>query len=465
MKLNFLLWSILVLLSILSFDIKIISLFTYVVFSISIFSTLIKPKNHLIVLPFFAFLSPIAGYQSINLLFSDYYFCFLLVHIIWMLLTKKIKLFKSQEFYILSTIFSLYVLSVVIGNLIGNLTSFKPLIYPIQFALIFIITVSFANSKKWSYIVLKSWILTVFLGSLLIINSYLNGIELINFSNNLDNRVNVNDISYLFRGSFYYAGFGFSLGIVLLCLIIKQFFLTKIYKKIIIFLLTLYCFLTLFIISNKTVFVSILLALCIFVLKYYNFFSKKTKRNLLSYLLLFSLIIPISIFFIISKFENNQILYLLVSIENLSSLSARFIIYKIALLEFISNPIGLIFGMGPDFLESASSINYKTLVSGYSEGTVDSGLISYLIELGLINFSLLIYFIYRSIKISYRASLQTLVNNDTENNISLYIFVSIIFLFFALSTQMLGYTKTSWLPFQLLLLGSLNQFNFKKKYE
>ena len=153
---------------------------------------------------------------------------------------------------------------------------------------------------------------------------------------------------------------------------------------------------------------------------------------------------------------------MLASIENLSSLSARFIVYKIALLEFISNPIGLIFGMGPDFLESVNSINYKTLVSGYSEGTVDSGLISYLIELGLINFSLLIYFIYRSVKISYRASLQTLVNNDTENNISLYIFVSIIFLFFALSTQMLGYTKTSWFPFQLLLLGTLYQFNLKK---
>lgn len=461
MKLNFILWSILVLLSILSFDIKIISFFTYVVFFISIFSTLVEPKNHLIVLPFFAFLSPVAGYQSLSLLFSDFYFCFLLIHIIWLLITKKIKLYKSQEFYILSTMFSLYVLSVILGNLIGNLSSFKALIYLIQFTLIFILTVSFANSNKWCYIVLKSWTLTVFLACLLIVNSYLNGIELIGFANNLD-QINVNDISYFFRASFYYGGFGFSLGIVLLCLIIKQFFLTKLFDKVIIILLSLFCFLTLLIIFNKTVFVSILFALCIFIFKYYNFLSKKTKRNLFSYLLLFFLVISTSVFFIINKFENDQILYLLTSIENLSSLSARFVVYKVALLEFISNPIALIFGMGPDFLETANSINFKTLDNGYSEGTVDSGLISYFIELGLINFSLLIYFIFRSIKKSYKASLQTLINNDSKNNISLYIFISIILLFIALSTQMLGYTKTSWFPFQLILIGSLYKFNLKK---
>ena len=463
MKLNFILWSVLVLLSILSFDIKIISSFTYVVFLISIFLTLIKPKNHLIVLPFFAFLSPIAGYQSLNLLFSDFYFCFLLVHIICLLITKKIKLHTSQEFYILSTMFSLYVLSVILANLIGNLSSFKPLIYPIQFALIYILTVSFANSNKWCYIVLKSWILTVFLGCLLIINSYLNGIELIGFSNNLD-QINVNDISYFFRASFYYGGFGFSLGIVLLCLIIKQFFATKLSDKIIVLLLSLFCFSTLLMIFNKTVFVSILFALCIFILKYYNFLSRKTKRNLLFLFVSLSVIISSSIIFIINKIENDQFFYLLASIENLSSLSARFIIYKVALLEFISNPIGLIFGMGPDFLESANSLSFKASGNGYYEGTVDSGLISYLIELGLINFCFLIYFIFKSIKKSYKDSIKILINNKSKSNIPLYIYISIIFLLIALSTQMLGYTKTSWLPFQLILIGTLYKFN-NKEYE
>ena len=176
---------------------------------------------------------------------------------------------------------------------------------------------------------------------------------------------------------------------------------------------------------------------------------------------MFSFIVSSSIIFIINKIENDQFFYLLASIENLSSLSVRFIVYKVALLEFISNPIGLIFGMGPDFLESANSISFKALDNGYSEGTVDSGLISYLIELGLINFCLLIYFIFKSIKKSYKDSIKNLINNNSKSNIPLYIYISIIFLLIALSTQMLGYTKTSWFPFQLILIGTLYKFNKK----
>ena len=99
---------------------------------------------------------------------------------------------------------------------------------------------------------------------------------------------------------------------------------------------------------------------------------------------------------------------------------------------------------------------------GYYEGTVDSGYISYLIELGLINFILLLYLLFKSLKMSYKASIEGLINYDSKNNISLYMYISMIFLCIALFTQMLGYTKTAWFPFQIILIGYFYKINLKK---
>ena len=100
--------------------------------------------------------------------------------------------------------FLLYFISTIVGYLIGNLTSLKSLIYLLQFVLIYILTISYVDSKKWSKMLLIAWTLTIFLSSILVINSYFNGIELIDFGDDLYDQVNKNDINYFFRASFYY---------------------------------------------------------------------------------------------------------------------------------------------------------------------------------------------------------------------------------------------------------------------
>ena len=358
--------------------------------------------------------------------------------------------------------FLLYFISTIVGYLIGNLTSLKSLIYLLQFVLIYILTISYVDSKKWSKMLLIAWTLTIFLSSILVINSYFNGIELINFGDDFYEQVNKNDINYFFRASFYYGGYIFSVGIVLLCLFVRQLYLTKLSDKITGLLISLVCLIALLLTFNKTVFVSLLAALSIIIFKYYNFSTKKIKRKFFYFFISLFIILTTFIISITNKIDNNQILYLFASVENLSSLNARFIVYKTALINFFDYPLGWVFGMGPDFLENVNSIDFRMSNRGYYEGTVDSGYISYLIELGFINFILLLYLLFKSLKVSYRASIDGLINYDSKNNISLYMYISMIFLCVALSTQMLGYTKTAWFPFQIILIGYIHNINLKK---
>ena len=175
--------------------------------------------------------------------------------------------------------FLLYFISTIVGYLIGNLTSLKSLIYLLQFVLIYILTISYVDSKKWSKMLLIAWTLTIFLSSILVINSYFNGIELIDFGDDLYDQVNKNDINYFFRASFYYGGYIFSVGIVLLCLFVRQLYLTKLSDKITGLLISLVCLIALLLTFNKTVFVSLSAALLIIIFKYYNFSTKKIKRK------------------------------------------------------------------------------------------------------------------------------------------------------------------------------------------
>ena len=119
--------------------------------------------------------------------------------------------------------------------------------------------------------------------------------------------------------------------------------------------------------------------------------------------------------------------------------------------------------MGPDFLENVNSIDFRMSNRGYYEGTVDSGYISYLIELGLINFILLFISFFKSLKMSYKASIEGLINYDSKNNISLYMYISMIFLCIAL------FTPDAWVykncvgsPFQIILIGYFYKINLKK---
>ena len=140
-----------------------------------------------------------------------------------------------------------------------------------------------------------------------------------------------------------------------------------------------------------------------------------------------------------------------------SSLVARIEVYTTSFSQWLTNPIQIFIGMGPDFLDTSGvpekAINFKkSLVTGIEEGTVDSGWISYLIELGILSFSILVLLFYKATKASYQRfkfQNKALLISPT----GIYVYACLLFIIVTLSTQMLGYTKTSWFPFQLLLFG------------
>ena len=441
--------------SITSFNIETIKLCVFIVFLISIGISFSNPHNHLIVLPFLAFLSPIAGYLSFGLLFSDIYFLFLTIHIIWLYLIGNFQITANRIFYILLTILFISIISLIIANLFGFLNSLKSLLYLIQLILIYFLTTNYSSTKKWRNKLFLSWAATVILGSILIINSYFEGIQLIDFQNGFQNNTNLSDISYFFRASFFYGGFIFSLGIVILWSTIKLLFSKSFFHKLIFLTSIFVCLFALFLTFNKTTFSSIALSFMVFIFISFRFLDSSLQRKLIITISVFSLITFLGMNSLSKSIETDQMKYLLETISNLSSLGSRIDIYKVSLAKFLDSPMGVLIGMGPDFIESENALEYrKSSRYGFYEGTVDSGFISYFIELGIISFCLLMYLFLSAIKRMYSQTIIALTNHDFDN-ISLYIFISLIFLLFSLPTQMLGYSKTSWFIFQILIIGSL----------
>src|SRR5262249_6478227 len=96
--------------------------------------------------------------------------------------------------------------------------------------------------------------------------------------------------------------------------------------------------------------------------------------------------------------------------------------------------------------------------TGLTQGTVDSGWISYLIEAGVITFVVLVAIFVRSLGAVLKYSKQIRDDNVRSNQVA-SLLGALLFITIALSTQMLGYRMLAWLPFQLLIIG-LMHMNF-----
>jgi hypothetical protein len=213
--------------------------------------------------------------------------------------------------------------------------------------------------------------------------------------------------------------------------------------------------------SNKTAIFSVFLSIFIIIIIHVILNFNKYK-----YIFIFFTIFLFFLIFLTINFSNNDFTQSAIYISRLNSNSSfitRIGVYIGALINWVKFPLNLFVGMGPNFLDGSGNQNIiqpftTSIFSGMSENTIDSGWLSYLIELGLFSFLLLINIFYLSIKRTFVKLKDNILFN--RNNTGLIIFASLIFLALALTTQMLGYSKTSWLPFQLLVIG----FNFKKYY-
>jgi hypothetical protein len=440
---------------------------------ISIRLTFTNSFSTLISLPYLTLLSPMAGYFYIfggKLLLSDIFFIFLLLKILLFYLIKdkgtlsiyiSSKLLSISAFYILSLFFSLS-----LGYIIG----LKPLVYLIQLFIIYNYTNLYATTNSKKYSIINSWISACILGSFILIEAYSSGQDL--GSVLIDDSIKTEDTSlltYFFQARYYYSGFIFLASICCVYFWIKLLCPANYILKTTYFLLFLTTLTALIFMNNKTVLFSLIVVFIVIIIilikmgiisKFKVFFTFSSLMMLAIFLL-----IPGYLYY----FGENQFQLMTERFTSSSSLIARTEVYSTAFNQWLFYPIQIFFGMGPDFLDGSGAseiaINFKkSSITGLVEGTVDSGWFSYLIELGIIPFLILVSLYYQSIRGAFnilRRSTETLFNR----NIGLFVFSSLLLTGLALFTQMLGYTKTLWFPFQLLLFGIMlhRDNNFKHK--
>jgi hypothetical protein len=456
------LWSITVGLQVLSMPQQVVFGSALAAASISGAIILAKPKAALVALPFFALLSPVAGFLDIfdaRVLLSDLLFVFLGCQMVLLFYTSKNR-FRSGYARLLGLVGVLYLVSSIIGLSVGTLVSWKPVVYVLQLVIVYFYTTALAGEEKDWALVINSWLVAAFLGSLLLIQAYMMGTPLADFKYGFDAQAIVRDnMSYLFQATYYYTGFHYVVGISLVILFLRLLVCTSNLDRLF------YCGgLTVFgsalvMMANRTAMFSV--AIAISAVLFLSFYVRK-KRMLKVFLLMIAFILLGS-----SILLGGLLQYIGGSQSDLwiqrlfGGSPARIEIYVQAMTSWFSFPYQLLTGMGPDFLDGSGEVGLAHAfkfsgLTGTTEGTVDSGWLSYLIELGIISFAALVTVFAASIS-SVMKYLRQISDDVVEDTQAIAILGALFFITVALCTQMLGYTKLTWLPFQLLIIGLMHR--------
>jgi len=466
------LWSLPVILTLLSRSENEIIFSTLLAGVFSVGVAIIRPASVLLAIPFFSLLAPVGGFYTfagVQNVLSDWFFLILIPQILILLYVKKrAQMFRksgrNSTAMQLFPMLMLFIISCITGLIFSTLVSGKPFIYVIQLVIIYLYFKLYADSERLHSLIINSWVVATFLGTLVLIQSVLTGKLLLNFAmKDSEQFIEVDAIEF-FRASYYYAGFHFAVGISFVIMFFRI-MLSKqnIFKFISNIIVITFLGLALVLMFNK----SAILAMLITIIMIYFYLLSRFKKELFRQ----SLFILVIIVFFVAALVNYVGRYLFVSAELMmggitsgGSLITRFQVVQSALLAYTSYPIQIIIGMGPTFIESGNQLissQFKvSSVTGGLEGTVDSGWVFYFIELGAISLILFIILIVKSLKIMFGyikgAGYITICNSPP-----LWIFGGIMFTVIELFTQTLGYSKIFWFPFQLILMAFFYHSYFK----
>ena len=465
-----LLWLLPISLTILNISRNYVTMSTITVGILSFILILINPKTSLLAIPFFTLLSPIAGFInifSIHLLLSDFLFLLLGTQAIYLFLTKKI-IINSRGLLILEVFIPfVFLFSTIFGIISQTLVTPRPILLLGQLIIVYYYTKNFAVDEEGWTAILNAWVAATILGSLLLLHSFIIGIDLSAFEQSynrvLAGRSPDTQATFLIQPRYYYTTFHFALGISTIILIIK-FIFSPHRKKIKIIIPLIILLIAIIVLQNKTTIFSIAGALTTFFI-FYFFKSKIVRKKTLLLSLLFASITIVFLYYL--DYYNSsytQIYYWYNRLFHWSSLNERFVNYSYGLKAWFLHPFHLLYGMGPDCFDGSGNygVTKQFKISGENlmVGTIDSGWISYLLEMGLIGFSLLLLLFYNSIKAVIK-HINKVKFVNIEQSPSIYILVCLFYLIIAFSTQMLGYTKIVWLPFQILVIGLFyNRYNY-----
>ena len=461
-----LLWSMPVALTILSAMQQSIVASAIAAAAISCSVILFKPKMALVALPFFALLSPVAGYLKVfgaDVLLSDLLFILLAFVLGVLYVTNKMHIYRNSLASLPTFVALLFLAGVVAGVIYGTLNSLKPALFLMQLMIIYLFTTTFATTEKSGSSIINAWLGAGFLGALLLIQAFVVGERLDEFKFATDAPLlNPEKPLYLLQATYYYAGFHYVLGISIVVLLLKfllsESFLTKAFLVVILAILLL----ALFMMQNKTAMFGIVLSIAGVMAVLISLGFKKLLLRKFLLLILFCAMGYSVVFSSYLESIGAEQAYLVVErIYNLTSLEVRFGVYAQALTNWFSFPLQLLIGMGPDFLVDSGDADISeafkmSSISGRAEGTVDSGWISYLIELGIVNGGALAALVVLSIGAVLKY-LRKAGSNCIGNVPAVYVLGGLSFASIALFTQMLGYSKTAWFPFQLLIIGLMHK--------
>lgn len=462
----FLAWCIPVALSLLSTGHSAIVAATGVAAAVSAGAILASPSTLLVALPFFALLSPVAGFVDAGgtrLVLSDVVFVLLAPQMAVLLLVRRVRLYETFHTIALSFLAGLYCVSTLTGVLTGTLVSMKPILYLAEFVLIYLYTAEYArHPRAWSR-VLDAWIGATILGALLLIRAYLSGVMLNQFDlGAYPQAVDRQSLTYLFQATYYYTGFHYALGIATAIAIIKLFLSPSRRTKLVLLGALPVMIAALVMMLNKTALLAVMLAL---VVTFAVLATRLSGTRMTKILLVFGTLAAVALVMVLTVYVrflgNGQGEIWARQATGTSSLVARTAVYVHALSLWPTYPLHVVVGMGPDFLDNsgapdlAHAFKWSSLI-GAAEGTVDSGWISYLLELGIVAWLVLAaLFITALTRVLRYVRAGALKMEGGEA--SAYILAGLVFTCIALMTQMLGYAKIAWLPFQLLVIGLLHR--------
>jgi len=305
-----------------------------------------------------------------------------------------------------------------------------------------IIAADYLEKNKQFEIIENSIVYAGILISVLIILAFFNEINLSDFLKVGSGKLSASNLEVFFpKGSFFYNNVFYVIGISLLIVFSKIITENNKLMWLIVFLVILFGFQLFF---NKTAIVAIIISLlyCLFVSR-----SEVTKTTAIILCIIASLIF---IGFVVILSLDERIWYLV----HAGSLQARFTLIDSIITAFNYNPIALFLGYGPESLLRVDHTEdyfielVKTSANGV-EGTVDSGIVSYLIEFGV--FFLVIYLIIFIISI-YTGLKKYIITHTVGNYKSVPYYGGACFLYVLLCswTQMLSTSKISWIVVLML---------------
>lgn len=453
-----LLWLLPVLLTLAKASASAILAATTAAFAVSVWAQLLNSRTLMITLPFIALLSPMTGFLDLGgakILYSDLLFPLLAVQASAIAITRPVQRLPK----LLSLLGLMSILATIAGVAMAYLDWLKPILYLLQMALVAFFTCRAIKSYDDLTSLRNAWITAAVMGSVVLLQAYIEGRPLILIQDSVEVMVfNLADKLELFRSSYYYTNFHFVLGVCIVWTSTRLLFPSVKAQRF--WHLCALSILLLALLSsvNKTALISAGLALMMTVVALLHRFRRSTASAMAFAALPASIVLGASAWQF-APFLNHQLDLIGDRLANAGSFFIRLEVYQQALNVWFSSPLNVLLGYGPSMLEASSNPNVSQLfkisaVTGSAEGALDSAWLSYLIELGPFAALLLAALFAKGILNALRR-LRSCERFDEHAFAEASLFGALVFLVIAMSTQMIGYSKISWLPLQLLVVSAI----------